>query len=386
MLRPGWMLARRWQQLLNHRFAACPGNRVCWRRWLSASPPGSTVDRHPVVDVSPVLLPGHPDRATTVRQIGSALRGRGYFYCQNVDVLPASYISEVYEYSKRLHDLPTAVKKEYAQTDGHGAYSGQDIGQNELAYDPGTVATVRAWDYSRTRFTLTKGPGLGAQADSKGNRYPDASVVSPPYVEFLDSLYERQNVLGHALLGAFAECLGLPTGTFQDMFTDGAGGDFGTIRLLSYPGATPEDAERASVGISAHTDFEAFTLMHQDAPGLQFIPASGEGWVDAPVRPGEFVVIVGDVLERFTNGVLRATPHRVVLTPHQRRSIIRFNAVTPETVVEPLPAFVTVDRPVAYTPVTMRRHMETTMRNLDAGLGSWDEKTQSSRSAKYVYQ
>merc|ERR1719221_2176034 len=137
-------------------------------------------------------------------------------------------------------------------------------------------------------------------------------------------------------MGAFAECLGLPSRTFQDMFVDDAGGDFGTIRLLSYPGQSAEQAERANVGISAHTDFEAFTLMHQDAPGLQFIPASGEGWVDAPVRPGEFVVIVGDVLERFTNGVLRATPHRVQLTPHPRKSIIRFNAVAPETVIEPL--------------------------------------------------
>lgn len=35
-------------------------------------------------------------------------------------------------------------------------------------------------------------------------------------------------------------------------------------------------------------------------------------WEDAPVRPSEFVVIIGDVLERMTNGVLRATPHRVL--------------------------------------------------------------------------
>merc|ERR1719161_49782 len=107
-------------------------------------------------------------------------------------------------------------------------------------------------------------------------------------------------------------------------------GDFGTIRLLFYPGSpmlSASEAQTATAGISPHTDFEVFTLMHQDAPGLQFIPTSGGGWIDAPVRPGEFVVIVSDVLERLTNGVLRATPHRVMQTGHKRMSIIRSNAL-----------------------------------------------------------
>ena len=181
---------------------------------------------------------------------------------------------------------------------------------------------------------------------------------------------------------AFAECLGLPSDTFRNMFV---GGDFGTIRLLSYPGLSAEEAREINIGISPHTDFEAFTLMHQDAPGLQFLPASGEGWVDAPVRPGEFVVFVGDVMERFTNGELKATPHRVLVTPHARQSIVRFNAVTEDTVVAPLDPFVTAERPARYTPVTMKTHMETTMRNLEAGLGSWDDTTQTSLSATYDY-
>lgn len=125
--------------------------------------------------------------------------------------------------------------------------------------------------------------------------------------------------------------------------------------------------------------------MAQDAPGLQFIPADGKEWIDAPVRPGEFVVIVGDVLERLTNGVLKATPHRVKLTDHPRHSIIRFNALHPDTLIEPLPAFVTPDRPAAYTPVTMRVHMETTIRNLEAGLPAWDDEKNVSKTATYVY-
>jgi hypothetical protein len=98
------------------------------------------------------------------------------------------------------------------------------------------------------------------------------------------------------------------------------------------------------------------------------------------------VVIVGDCLERLTNGELLATPHRVIYSPHTpRNSIIRFNAFQPEAVVRPLPQFVTDDRPAAYSPVTMAMHMYTTMRYLAEGLGSWDPIKQRSKSAIYDY-
>mmetsp|Transcript_29072 Transcript_29072/g.98053 ORF Transcript_29072/g.98053 Transcript_29072/m.98053 type:complete len:171 (+) Transcript_29072:867-1379(+) len=153
---------------------------------------------------------------------------------------------------------------------------------------------------------------------------------------------------------------------------------------------TDEEEEEANVGIAPHTDFEAFTLMHQDAPGLQLLRrdqlARGPEaeWYDAPVGP-EFVVIIGDVLERYTNGLLKATPHRVLPMEHPRQSIIRFHAVAPDALVQPLPQFITPENPAAYTPVTMEHHMNTTLGNLDAGVASWDSGNNASKSATYHY-
>lgn len=336
-----------------------------------------------------------------VKHIGESLRERGYFYAQNVDVLPAEYIKSIYEYSNKAHSLPVGIKKLYTST---GAYSGLDVGVAELDYEAGTVSTARAWDYSRKSFTLAKDQPdkseLGADPSDlpdkmqkrfseNPNTYPGEDVLKPSFSGVLDELYERQNHLASALMVVFAEMFDLPSRTFSDMFYgENQSGDLGTIRLINYPGSeglSADDLAKANIGISPHTDFEAFTLMHQDAPGLQFIPASGEGWIDAPVRAGEFVVIVGDVLERFTNGVLRATPHRVAKTSHKRMSIIRFNAVNPDVVIKPLPQFVTEERPAAYSWVTMGTHMTTTMQNLAAGLGAWDAETQTSKTATYVY-
>ena len=126
------------------------------------------------------------------------------------------------------------------------------------------------------------------------------------------------------------------------------------------------------------------------------------------------------MLERLTNGVLLATPHRVLPTAHPRASIIRFNAFGPNTVIAPHKAFCTPQRPARcalnsstasvpkapnndglrsqatcvrprspasrYTPVRMEEHMETTMRNLAEGRGSWDAEARRSRSATYRYE
>ena len=316
----------------------------------------------------------------TVRHLRAALEERGYFYAANVDVLPEAYISSVYEYSRMAHALPANVKTKYAQRGGTGAYSGPDIGQLELQYEAtGSPATVCGWDYSRTRFTLA------AEDGGRDATYPSAAELQPPFASTLDELYARQDKLAMALLGGFEAALDLPPRTLRNMFV---GGDFGTIRLLYYPGDTA--ATQNTTGIGAHTDFECFTLMHQNAHGLQLMPRMADGghgeWMDAPVRDAEFIVIVGDMLERLTNGTLLATPHRVLPTAHARSSIIRFNAFAPEVLIEPLPAFVGPARPPAYSSVRMREHMETTMRNLEAGLGSWDVERQRSRSAKYDYQ
>jgi len=370
---------------------------------------------HPTVDIRDLLPHSMPSaRSSALCTMRHALEHHGYFYAANAPSLPSAYIERTYDLLRRAHDLPLDVKRRYARPEG--SYSGADAGVNEMTYQPGTKASVRSWDYGRL------------QIQSRSHRYPGNAEGLEDFEASLSELYDRQDELAEVLLVAFAEMLALPPEAFLQHFRDPAaaglespGGDLGTIRLLHYPGGQEARGGKGAAGdmrscsdngdegsskgksgtngfdfgIAPHTDFELFTLMHQDAPGLQFLAPDAKGiaeggmgtlnWTDAPLRD-DHVVIIGDILERFTNGVLKATPHRVLLTQWQRRSIIRFNAVAPNTLVQPLPQFVSPERPTAYSPVTMRTHMETTLSNLEKGIGAWDPVRNVSLTATYQYE
>jgi len=247
------------------------------------------------------------------------------------------------------------------------------------------------------------------------NTYPDDEL--PTLRPAVDELYDCQDRMAEAMLAALAQMWELPPRTFAQHFSWRSSS---SLRLLLYPGtgggaAGPprEEGDGAGLseegeplppsGITPHTDFEMFTLMSQDSPGLQIIPADrnlsppgGEraagaagaegrpaerlaeaaqrvdgGWIDLPVRNGEFVIIVGDMLERFTNGVLRATPHRVVPTAWPRRSIIRFVAVDGATIVRPLPEFVPPGTQPRSAPLTLSPQLLSFFRGARADEPTW---------------
>jgi hypothetical protein len=53
--------------------------------------------------------------------------------------------------------------------------------------------------------------------------------------------------------------------------------------------------------------------------------------------------------------------------------------------IAPLKPFVDAARPAKYAPVTMEVHMETTIQNLEIGIGAWDEDKQKSCTENYLY-
>ena len=219
----------------------------------------------------------------------------GYFYAANFGPSQAS-VDEVFVQARRFHDLPDDHKAT-ALDRAQGAKRGWIPLGTEPAYEAGTIARCESFDLAMELpgESSTQFGGLGA------NVWPDDL---PGFQEAIYTWYLDARAASRELFVAFAEMYGLEPDTFTRMESERASS---MMRLLRYP---PHDGNTADhvVGISAHSDYEAFTLMSQTAPGLELLTVADE-WVQPPVLQDRFIVIVGDMLERLTNGRLRATRH-----------------------------------------------------------------------------
>lgn len=130
--------------------------------------------------------------------------------------------------------------------------------------------------------------------------------------------------LGEHFLRIVAKALSLPQDTFLSFLSDQH-----RLKLVHYP-ALHED-EAGSQGVGPHKDSSGWwTFLLQASPphvkGLQVLNKNGE-WVDVPVVPGTFVVNIGQAFEVVTNGVCKATTHRVLGGSLERYSVPFFQGV-----------------------------------------------------------
>ena len=128
----------------------------------------------------------------------------------------------------------------------------------------------------------------------------------------------------------------------ETVFDDAFKGGISTLRLMRYevpPRDRPDDQEprAARLGRGEHVDSGFVTLLAQHGvAGLQAQTLEGD-WIDVPVSEGHLVVNFGALLERWTSGRVRATPHRVVSAAPVRHSIPFFFEPRVDAVIEPLP-------------------------------------------------
>lgn len=277
----------------------------------------------------------HPGTLTpeTLQQIALAVQRDSFLSLQNCPDASNS-LTETLRQMDYFFGLPDAhPTKQAALVRGDADSFGWTPALGEPAYEPGTIAHVESFDCGRT-------------ADYAMN-WPDVPGFRHAVTQYQGWAF----ALGNRLLAALAIHLDLDDSFFVDRC---ASQELNTLRLLHYP-ANCHPADEINMGISAHTDFECITLIYQSAPGLEIQNASGE-WHLAPFGKDRISVLMGDMMERWTNGRIRATRHRIRNEHFGRKSIVLFMAVDPEIVVEPLPSFAS-DMKRVYEPITQERHL-----------------------------
>ena len=295
----------------------------------------------PSVDVAG-LYSGDPARRREAGlALGKAARETGFFYLTGHRV-PEASIQRLLAQSRRFFALSSEAKLAYhiGLSSNHRGY----VPPGEEVFYGGSRDQKEAFDLCNE--LPSDDPDVVAGTPLLGpNVWPDL----PGFREDVGAYYRELLALGRLLLSGFALALGLAENYF-DRFVKKPPSQ---LRLLHYP---PSSDAEAAAGIGSHTDYECFTILLATAPGLEVMNGAGD-WVDAPPRPGAFVVNIGDLFETWSNGSFVATSHRVRKVSVERYSFPLFFACDYWTEVAPLPELVTPERPAAYGRLIAGEHL-----------------------------
>ncbi|HDT1824101.1 TPA: isopenicillin N synthase family oxygenase [Klebsiella quasipneumoniae subsp. similipneumoniae] len=300
----------------------------------------------PTIDIRDLAGDDLARRQAVADTIGRAAREVGFFYITGHGIDPA-LIAGVREAAKQIFALPMEEKMNYyiGRSKSHKGY----VPEGEEIYGAGKPDHKEAFDIGFQAaddhpLVLAGTPLIGA------NEWPDLPDFRARVLAYYDAVF----ALGHRLFDAFALALGLPEGYFKPMVTCPPA----KLRLIHYPfDASVEDVP----GIGAHTDYECFTLLLADQPGLEVLNEESV-WIDAPPvtnAAGEeaFVINIGDMLEVLSAGTFVATAHRVRKVPQERYSFPLFFACDYHTLIRPLPTFLAAGEASEYQELSIGEHM-----------------------------
>lgn len=298
----------------------------------------------PVIDLTGLHTDDPAQKAAVAQQLGEAARTSGFFYITGHGV-PQALIDATFAASKAFHEMPRSFKMKTWSgfTTNHRGYV--PFEENGTLF-PKVINFNEAWDMSY-EAPADHPDYLAGWRMTGPNVWPDI----PGWRETVSGYYDAIFALGMKLLGALALELDVPLEELTRQITCPTS----QLRLLRYiENEMPQTKD--VTGISAHSDFECFTILLQGAPGLQVMNAE-DIWIEAPPIPGTFIVNIGDVFETWSGGQFKSTQHRVINTGKERYSMPLFFGLDYHAVIEPLEKFRTPETIAKYPPMKAGDHL-----------------------------
>jgi isopenicillin N synthase-like dioxygenase len=296
----------------------------------------------PKIDLSQ-LQKDSPYYRKTIQEIKQAALDPGFFCLENISEKQA----DLFENTKKQMDTffsidnDDPIKLDIDTTDSDNSYGWMPMFQ-EPAYEAGTLAHLESFDFGRKKKPI-ENPSY------RPNRWP--KITS--FKKDIRSIWDEYTSIGMLTLNALNEAFMFPNEFLKNNCSTQ---DLSTMRLLNYPKVDRPLIDKNNVGISAHTDFECITLISQTSPGLE-VRGVNRDWYKASTDDKKIMVIFGKMLEIWSNGMIKATPHRVMNREWQRYSIVMFFGVNDEVIVEPLEQFTEKVRK-KYAPIKQRAHID----------------------------
>ncbi|MEL6957992.1 MAG: 2OG-Fe(II) oxygenase family protein [Pseudomonadota bacterium] len=269
----------------------------------------SEFDHIPVLDVSPLILGG--DTTDLARDFAEAYGTTGFGYIIGHGIDPALRAA-IFKASGHFHALPERQKQAISLNPAHRGY---------IAINTSTDVTTDLAEVTKpnqsSSFMMMREDEVADPATylSGPNQWPGLPGFRATCEAYVNAMTE----LGQRLMRLALQAINVTDTSILKAF------DPPTLwlRLLHYPPQPPQSPDDL-YGSAPHRDFGCLTLLAQDDVGGLQVQTPAGAWVDAPPLPDAFVVNVGDMLHRMSNGRLKSTPHRVINTSGRERYSVPF--------------------------------------------------------------
>lgn len=302
----------------------------------------------PLIDIAALRGSDAAQHDAVAAALRAACETRGFFYVCNHGV-PAELIDRVFAEAEAFFDQPMPAKLRLDKTHSPCNRGYEPLRAQTL--EAGAPPDLKESFYIGAEIAADDPRVLAGRFNTGPNQWPEGL---PDFRATMDAYFAEAHALGGLIVRALGRSLALPDGWFDGYLDDAAA----TLRLLHYPPQPPNPAP-GEKGCGEHTDFGGITLLLQDATGgLQVWDAQRQGWIDAPPIPGTYVVNIGDLFARWTNGRYRSTLHRVInASGRERHSVPFFFTGNPAHRVECIPTCLAAGDMPRFEPVTVEQHL-----------------------------
>lgn len=272
----------------------------------------------PILDLS--LTKDANTRPQFLAELRHALINVGFLLIINYDYLDEDDFRSIKQQAEEFFALPEASKRACEMI-----HSPHFLGYNRLANE--ITALHTDWREQIDLATELPAPGKDEPLyrNIEGpNLWPDPRQI-PQFRPTVENYIAKMTKLATDFRKLVAEAIGLPADALDGFFKPN---QQCKMKLISYPdiallhGKKPvaqtkdnDDPESSNQGCGAHTDSDLLTYIYQatdHTDSLQVQNFQGQ-WITVPNIPNSLVVNAGQTLEAITQGVCKATIHRVLI-------------------------------------------------------------------------
>lgn len=251
----------------------------------------------------------------------------GFFYLENHDI-PSDLILKVFEQSKKLFtSLTLPEKKQLSDSVLSRGYTAFE----EEVLDPSKQKLSGRGDTKEGYYIASDKKEYNPSKLHGPNIYPTPETCESwtekeceEFRDVMDTYFKEASRVGFEVVRLLALAIGVKEDYFDNYFTD----PMAALRCLHYS-SEPSDPTKGLFACGAHSDYGMITLLLTDEnPGLEIYHQGKWEKIMPPSRSSgeiKFIVNLGDMLERWTNGNFKSTLHRVVTPSNQDEKIERYS-------------------------------------------------------------